>query len=58
MSAADVLTDGTLKTLEELLAFCFASRGRTKVVRVVIQDEYTHDVVVHDADRWLVFDTT
>ncbi len=41
-----------------MLAFCFASRGRTKVVRVVIQDEYTHDVVVHDADRWLVFDTT
>lgn len=58
MSATDLLTSGTLKTLEELLTICVASGGRTALVRVVIQDEYTHDVVIRDGDRWLVYDTT
>jgi len=58
MKAADALTDGSIKTLEELLVICVASGGRTSIVRVVVQDEYTHDVVVRDSDRWLVYDST
>lgn len=58
MKATDSLTDGSLKTLEELLVKCVASQGRTAIVRVVVQDEYTHDVVVRDGDRWLVYDST
>lgn len=61
MSATDSacdLTDGSLKTLEELVTRCVASGGRTSLVRVVIQDEYTHDVVIRDGDRWLVYDST
>jgi hypothetical protein len=44
--------------LEELLMRCVASGGKTSLVRVVVQDEYTHDVVVRDGDRWLVYDST
>jgi hypothetical protein len=58
VKATDSLTDGSLKTLEELLVNCVASNGRTSIVRVVVQDEYTHDVVVRDGDRWLVYDST
>lgn len=58
MKANDALTDGSLATLEELLTICVNSTEKTALVRVVIQDEYTHDVVVRDGDRWLVYDAT
>lgn len=58
MSATDPLTDGSLRTLEELVVRCVASGGRVSLVRVIVQDEYTHDVVVRDGDRWLVYDST
>jgi hypothetical protein len=62
MTSVDVFCDGSLRTLEELLARCAASGGVTSVVRVVVQDEYTHDVIVRDRSlgrtRWLVYDST
>ncbi len=58
MKATDSLTDGSLRTLEELIARCVASDGALSLLRVVVQDEYTHDVVVRDRDRWLVYDCT
>ena len=45
-----------LATLEQVLAWTFAQRG--DVVEVVVQDEYTHDVIVHARAGYLVFDTT
>lgn len=45
-----------LATLEQVLAWTFAQRG--ELVEVVVQDEYTHDVIVHACDGYLVFDTT
>ena len=48
-----------LDTLEQLLQFGFAQRPPWELVDVVVQDEYTHDVVVRDpASAFLVFDTT
>jgi hypothetical protein len=46
-----------LRTMEELLAWCRA-RG-AELVEVVVQDEYTHDVIVLDrTGSYLCFDTT
>ena len=46
-----------LRTLEELLVWCRAHRA--ELVDVVVQDEYTHDVLVRKADgHYLVFDST
>jgi hypothetical protein len=45
-----------LRTLEDVLAWCRAHRA--DVVEVVVQDEFTHDVVVREAERFHVFDTT
>jgi hypothetical protein len=46
-----------LRTLEEVVRWALP-RGH-EIVEVVVQDEYTHDVVVACRDgRWLVFDTT
>ena len=45
-----------LRTLEEVLAWTFAQRG--ELVDVIVQDEYTHDVIVRTRDGWQVFDTT
>lgn len=33
-------------------------RAGHQVEDVVAQDEYSHDVIVADADGWLVFDTS
>jgi hypothetical protein len=41
-----------IETLEDVLALGHA------VVEVVVQDEYTHDVVTHAPDGWRVYDTT
>ena len=43
-------------TLEQLLAWCRA-RG-AELVEVIVQDEYTHDVIVRHGDGYLVFDST
>jgi hypothetical protein len=48
-----------LDTLEELLRFGFAQRPAWELVDVVVQDEYTHDVIIAGpAPAFLVFDTT
>jgi hypothetical protein len=43
-------------TLQQLLRWAFARRAN--VSEVVIQDEYSHDVVIPLDDRWLVVDCT
>jgi hypothetical protein len=47
-----------LTTLEALLRHAFVQPEPWSVVEVVVQDEYTHDVVVAAGDRYLVFDST
>jgi hypothetical protein len=42
-----------LRTLEDIVR-----RPDLTIVDVVVQDEYTHDVVVAEAARFLVFDAT
>jgi hypothetical protein len=45
-----------LRTLEDVLAWCRAQGG--DVVEVIVQDEFTHDVIVREGERYHVFDTT
>jgi hypothetical protein len=53
---AGMSVDG-LATLEELLGWCRATGA--ELVDVIVQDEYTHDVLVRErAGSYLVFDTT
>jgi hypothetical protein len=48
-----------LDTLEDVLRFGLAQRPAWDVLDVVVQDEYTHDVVLGGpAPGFLVFDTT
>jgi hypothetical protein len=47
-----------LDTLEEVLAWGFAQRPPCDVVEVIVQDEFTHDVVMRAATGYYVFDTT
>jgi hypothetical protein len=48
-----------LATLEDLLRFGFSQRPPWDVVEVIVQDEYTHDVIVRGSEPgFLVFDTT
>ena len=48
-----------LETLGDLVAWCARQEPPAAIGEVVIQDEYTHDVVVLLPDRRaLVFDTT
>lgn len=48
-----------LATLEEVLRFGFSQRPSWELADVVVQDEYTHDVIVQGpAPAYLVFDTT
>jgi len=50
---------GEAKTLDEALRRLRAARPAWKVIDVVVQDEYTHDVVLGTGDgRWLVLDVT
>ena len=42
--------------MEDVLAWTFANKG--ELVDVIVQDEYTHDVIIRAPDGWLVFDTT
>lgn len=48
-----------LATLEELLRFGFAQRPSWELIDVIVQDEYTHDVIIRGPEpAFLVFDTT
>ncbi len=47
------------RTLEDVIRWALAQSPPRLVERVVVQDEYTHDVVVRWADGvYLVYDTT
>jgi DNA-directed RNA polymerase subunit L len=49
----------TLGTLGQVLRWTLAQSPRAEFVNVVIQDEYTHDVIVRiAADLYAVFDST
>jgi len=48
-----------LETLEDLLGFAFAQRPPWELAEVIVQDEFTHDVIVREpGPAFLVFDTT
>ena len=48
-----------LRTLDQVIRWGLASDPPRLVSDVVVQDEYTHDVVLpHDDGLFLVFDTT
>jgi hypothetical protein len=59
-TAADIeALMGLWKTLEDVVRWGLMSDPRRMVEEVVVQDEYTHDVVMPYADGlYLVFDTT
>ncbi len=47
------------RTLEEVVRWSLALVPPRMIARVVIQDEYTHDVVLpYDEGVYLVYDTT
>jgi hypothetical protein len=47
------------KTLEDVVRWGLAQRPPRLVERVVVQDEYTHDVAIRWAEgAYLVYDTT
>jgi hypothetical protein len=46
----------SLRTLEEVLAWLHATGG--ELVDVIVQDEFTHDVIVRTRDGFACFDTT
>lgn len=46
-------------TLGDLVQWCASQTPRAEIVEVVVQDEYTHDVVLAWRDGlYLVFDST
>ena len=45
-------------TLADVLAWGARQVPRVNVAEIVTQDEYTHDVVLPFAERYLSFDTT
>ena len=48
-----------LQTLADVVAWCARRQPPVAILNVVVQDEFTHDVVVALPDRRaLVFDTT
>lgn len=50
------MNSSTCKTLEEVLAWAHATGS--SLVDVIVQDEYTHDVLVASGPSYIVFDTT
>lgn len=51
------VNSSTCKTLEDVLAWAHATGGA--LLEVIVQDEYTHDVIVRSGNaEHLVFDTT
>lgn len=48
-----------LHTLEDVLRFGFTQRPAWEIADVIVQDEFTHDVIVEGpSPAFLVFDTT
>jgi hypothetical protein len=48
-----------LDTLEDVLAWALAQRPACSLVDVIVQDEFTHDVIVRaHAPAYLCFDST
>lgn len=47
-----------LETLEDVLRFGLAQHPAWDIAEVVVQDEFTHDVIVAGPAAFLVFDTT
>jgi hypothetical protein len=45
-------------TLADVLVWGLAQRPSSMVSQVVVQDEFTHDVVLPLRDCWLVYDST
>jgi len=57
--AARVELAARLDTLEDVIRGGFAQRPPWELLDVIVQDEFTHDVIVRgSADAFLVFDTT
>ncbi|MEO6772491.1 MAG: hypothetical protein ABI467_05640 [Kofleriaceae bacterium] len=55
------MTPPPLRSLEDVLAWAFAQRPPAELVElieVIVQDEFTHDVIVRHGAEYLVFDTT
>lgn len=48
----------SLGMLSDVVQWSVRSDVPVAIVDVVIQDEFTHDVIVSHGDRYLVFDTT
>jgi hypothetical protein len=48
----------THRTLEEVIRWGLSQNPPCVLADVVVQDEFTHDVVVRCGDVWLVYDTT
>ncbi|HRI70654.1 MAG TPA: hypothetical protein PK156_40760, partial [Polyangium sp.] len=49
----------TQKTLEDVVRWGLGQKPVQMVKDIVIQDEYTHDVVIyHPSGVWLVYDST
>ena len=57
---ANLLRDelAPLWSLHAVVQWGLAQTPSYMVVEVIIQDEFTHDVVVHAGDVFLVFDST
>ena len=55
---ATPMTLPALRSLEDVLAWAFAQRPPAELLEVIVQDEFTHDVIVRHGDEYLVFDTT
>jgi hypothetical protein len=48
-----------IDTLEDVLRFGFTQRPAWELAEVIVQDEFTHDVIIEGpAPAFLVFDTT
>jgi hypothetical protein len=52
------MTLPSLRSLEDVLAWAFAQRPPAELLEVIVQDEFTHDVIVRHGAEYLVFDTT
>jgi hypothetical protein len=50
------VNSSTCKTLEDVLAWAHATGG--SLLEVIVQDEYTHDVIVGMSHDFVVFDST
>lgn len=49
---------GAHRTLSEVVRWALAENPPWAIAEVIVQDEFTHDVVLGGGDLWLVYDTT